>query len=193
VEEVMRAAVGVCAAVLAAAPLGMAKDPAAKPVYCWQGANGSWSLQHFKPLIKVGGGTVFAELTFAGGVLAEVKVRRFAADSELAFDYFFDDAGKLIGLKGSVTVRSVGPTIPGETEPPVFADWLGEAELTPDSDGRIPPHHVMYSRESDRIEKPDDADKYVGQFNDAPVYATTASVPCAAMMKEAERMNAAQE
>ena len=186
--------VGVCAVVLAAAPLGMANDPAAKqPVYCWQAANGSWSLEHFKPLIKVGGGTVFAELTFAGGALAEVKVRRFAADSELAFDYMFDGAGKLTELKGSVTVHSTGPTIPGETEPPVFADWLGEAELTPSADGKIPLHHVMYSRENDRIEKPDDADKYVGQFNDAPVYATTASVPCAAMMKEAERMNAAQE
>jgi hypothetical protein len=192
-EEVRGRVVGVCAAVLLVAPVGMAKDPAARPVYCWQGANGSWSLQQFKPLIKVGGGTVFAELTFAGGALAEVKVRRFGADSELAFDYIFDDRGKLAALKGSVTVRSTGPTIPGETEPPVFADWLGEAELTPGSDGKIPLHHVVYSRENDRIEKPDDADKYVGQFNDAPVYATTASVPCAAMMKEAERMNAAQE
>jgi hypothetical protein len=133
---------------------------------------GVGALQHFKPLIKVGGGTVFAEMTFAGGALAEVKVRRFAADSELAFDYMFDGAGMLTELKGSVTVHSTGPTIPGETEPPVFADWLGEAELTPGSDGKIPLHHVMYSREKDRIEKPDDADKYVGQFNDAPVYAT---------------------
>jgi hypothetical protein len=185
--------VGVCAAVLAAVP-GVAKDPAVKqPVYCWQAVNGSWSLEHFKPLIRVEGGTVFAELTFAGGQLAEVKVRRFASDSELSFDYIFDAGGKLAGLKGSVTVHSTGPTIPGETEPPVFADWLGEAELTPGSDGKIPQHHVMYSRENDRIEKPDDADKYVGQFNDAPVYETTASVPCSAMMKEAERMNAAQE
>ena len=68
----------------------------------------SWSLQRFKPLIKAGGGTVFAELTLDGGVLEEVKLRQFFADSELAFDYTFDAAGKLTGLHGSVTVRSVG-------------------------------------------------------------------------------------
>jgi hypothetical protein len=192
VEEVRGRVVGLCAVVLAAVPAGMARDPAARPVYCWQGANGSWSLERFKPLIKVGGGTVFAELTIAGGALAEVRVRRFAGDSELAFDYLFDEAGRLSEMKGSVTVRSIAPTIPGDTGAPVSADWLGEAELTPGGDGRIPAHHVMYSRENDRIEKPDDADKYVGQFNSAPVYATTAAVPCAAMIKEAERMNAAQ-
>ncbi len=180
-----------CAVLLA--PLAMAKDPAAQPVYCWQGSKGEWSLHRFKPLIKVQGGTVFAEMTFTSGVLQEVRVRRFTAESELAFDYIFDATGKLVGLKGSVSVHSTGPTIPGETEAPVFADWLGEAELTPGDDGRIPPHHVLYSREKDRIDKPDDADKYIAQFNDAPIYKTTAAVPCAAMIKEAVRMNAAQE
>jgi hypothetical protein len=181
----------VCAA-LGLSAVGIAKEPA-KPVYCWQGANGSWSLQRFKPLIKVGGGTVFAELTLDGAVLEEVRLRHFFSDSELAFDYTFDAAGRLTGLRGSVQVRSTGPTIPGETEPPVFADWLGEAELLPGADGKIPPHHVLYRREKDRIEKPDDADKYVAQFNDAPIYTTTKSVPCAAMLKEAETMNATQE
>jgi hypothetical protein len=183
---------GLCAVALAASAVGMAKEPA-KAVYCWQGANGNWSLQRFKPLIKVGGGTVFAELTLDGAVLEEVKLRRFYADWQLAFDYTFDATGKLTALHGSVQVKSTGPTIPGETEPPVFADWLGEAELTPGADGKIPPHHVLYTREKDRIEKPDDADKYVGQFDDAPLYMTTKSVPCAAMMKEAETMNATQE
>lgn len=72
-------------------------------------------------------------------------------------------------------------------------DWLGEAELTPGADGKIPLHHVLYSREKDRIDKPDDADKYIGQFDAAPVYKTVAAVPCAARMKEAEKMNATQE
>jgi hypothetical protein len=192
VEEVISRVVGACAAILASTP-GMARDPAPQPVYCWQGAKGDWSLHRFKPLIKVRGGTVFAEMTFAGGILQEVRVRRFFAESELAFDYIFDANGELQALKGSVSVHSTGPTIPGETEAPVFADWLGEAELTPGDDGRIAPHHVLYSREKDRIDKPDDADKYIGQFNDAPIYKTIAAVPCAAMMKEAVRMNAAQE
>jgi hypothetical protein len=189
----MRPVIGLVVTMLAAAPMGMAKDPAAKPVYCTQGPKGEWSLQRFKPLIAVQGGTVFAELTFAGGLLEEVKLRRFFADSELAFDYTFDGAGRLTELKGSVSVQSTGPALPGDTEPPLFANWLGEAELTPGSDGRIPPHHVMFSREKDRIEKPDDADKYVGRFDDAPIYKTVAAVPCAARMQEAVRMNATQE
>jgi hypothetical protein len=171
----------------------LAKDPGAGVVYCTQGAKGEWGLQRFKPLIAVQGGTVFAELTFTGGELAEVKLRRFYADSELAFDYTFDAAGRLTGLRGSVSVQSTGPALPGDTEPPLFANWLGQAELTPGTDGKIPAHHVMYSREKDRIEKPDDAEKYVVRFNDAPIYTTVASVPCASMMKEAVRMNATQD
>ena len=120
-------------------------------------------------------------------------MRRFDADSELVYEYRFDGAGKLIGLHGSVSVKTIGPTIPGETEAPVFAPWVAEAELTPGDDGKIPAHHVRYSREKDRIDKPDDADKYIGQFDSAPIYKTIQSVPCAAMMQEAEKMNATQE
>jgi hypothetical protein len=181
-----------CVMALATSATMLAKEPGGKAVYCWQGSKGDWSLHQFKPLIQIGGGTVFAEMTFAGPVLGEVKVRRFFADSELAFDYTFDGAGKLAGLRGSVSVRTIGPTLPGETEPPLFADWVGEAELTPGGDGKIPPHHVLYSREKDRIDKPDDADKYIAQFNEAPVYQTIQSVPCGAKLKEAEKMNAAQ-
>jgi len=181
------------AMVLAASSSVLAKDPNAKAVYCTQGAIGEWSLHEFKPLIQVLGGTVFAEMTFKGSVLQEVKLRRFFADSELAFDYTFDASGRLTGLHGTVTVKSVPP--PGAIVPPgfVLADWLGEADLLPGSDGKIPPHRVFYSREKDRIEKPYDAEKYVVRFNDAPVYWTIQSVPCAAMLKEAEKMNATQE
>ena len=179
--------------VLAASSTALAKDPSAKAVYCTQGATGQWSLHRFKPLIHVLGGTVFAEMSFDGRVLEEVRLRRFYADSELAFDYTFDASGRLTGLHGSVTVKSVPP--PGTDAGPGFelADWLGEADLLPGSDGKIPPHHVMYSREKDRIDKPEGADKYVGRFNDAPVYKTIQTVPCAAMLKEAEKMNATQE
>ena len=189
-----RWAAGACSWMLAASTMVLAKESPLKAVYCWQGAKGEWSLQRFKPLIKVEGGTVFAELGFDGVVLKEVRVRRFYADSELAFEYTFDAAGKLTGLKGSVQVKTVPPpAAENGGEPMLFADWVGEANLTPEGDGKIPPHHVFYSREKDKIEKPDNADEYIKRFYDAPVYQTVQSVPCGAMMKEAERMNAAQE
>jgi hypothetical protein len=179
--------------VLAASSTVLAKDTSSKAVYCTQDANGKWSLHRFKPLIQVRGGTVFAEMTFDGSVLEEVRLRRFYKDSELAFNYAFDASGKLIGLRGSVQVKSVAP--PG-VDPALaveLADWLGEAELTPGSDGKIPPHHVLYTREKDKIDKPENADVYVGRFDQAPVYRTIQAVPCAAMLKEAEKMNATQE
>jgi hypothetical protein len=182
-----------CVALLVYASPLFASGPNAKAVYCTQGPNGEWSLHRFKPLIKVQGGTVFAEMSFADSVLDEVKLRRFYADSELAFDYTYDASGRLTGLHGSVTVKSVPP--PGADPGPGFelADWLGEADLLPSRDGKIPPHHVAYSREKDRIDKPENADKYVNRFNQAPVYWTIQNVPCAAMLKQAEKMNATQE
>ena len=189
----MRWVAGACAMVVAFAPISFAKDSNAKAVYCTQGANGAWSLHRFKPLIRVEGGTVFAEMSFAGNVLEEVRLRRFYVDSELAFDYTFDASGRLTALHGSVQVKSVPP--PGAD--PAFAvelaDWLGEADLLPGADGKIPPHHVLYSREKDRIDKPENADKYIGRFEQAPIYSTIQTVPCAAMLKEAEKMNAMQE
>jgi hypothetical protein len=182
-----------CAVLLAASSTALAKVSVAKAVYCTQGEDGQWSLHRFKPLIKVQGGTVFAEMMFGGALLEEVRLRRFYADSELRFDYTFDRYGKLVGLHGSVTVRSLQPpgADPGlDTE---LADWVGDADLLPGSDGRIPAHHTLYTRETDRIDKPDGAERYVSRFDDAPVYRTTQAVPCAAMMKEAETMNATQE
>ena len=184
---------GACAMVLAASSFALAKDPGAKAVYCTQAANGSWSLHRFKPLIKVAGGTVFAEMIFEGAVLGQVRLRRFYADSELEFEYTFDQSGALAALRGVATVKSLPPPGSDAATALELADWVGEAELTPGSDGKIPPHHVMYSREKDRIDKPEGAEKYVGRFDDAPVYRTIESVPCAALMKEAEKMNATQE
>ena len=189
----MRRGLAVALMVLASSSMLLAKDPSAKAVYCTQGAHGEWSLHRFKPLIAVQGGTVFAEMSFEGRVLEEVRLRRFYADSELAFDYMFDASGRLTGLHGSVTVKSVPPA--GAAPGPGFelADWLGEADLLPGGDDKIPPHHVFYSREKDRIDKPENADKYIGRFDQPPIYWTIQNVPCAAMLKEAEKMNATQE
>jgi hypothetical protein len=189
----MKRVVGACAMILASSSTMLAKDPNVQPVYCTQGQNGDWSLHRFKPLIRVQGGTVFAEMSFSGHILEEFKLRRFYSDSELAFDYSFDASGRLTALHGSVQVKSVPP--PGADFGPglELADWLGEADLSPRSDGTIPPHHIYYSREKDRIDKPENADKYIGRFDQAAVYMTIQSVPCAAMLKEAEKMNATQE
>ena len=105
----MKRYVACASVVLASASTSMAKDSNAKVVYCTQQASGDWTLNRFKPLIKVQGGTVFAEMSFQGRVLAEVRLRRFYKDSELAFDYVFDASGRLTGLRGSVQVRSTMP------------------------------------------------------------------------------------
>ena len=63
------------AVVLAISSVGWAKEPNAKAVYCTQGVKGEWSLHRFKPLIDVQGGTVFAEMSFEGSVLEEVRLR----------------------------------------------------------------------------------------------------------------------
>lgn len=181
------------AMVLASSSMVLAKDSNSQAVYCTQSANGEWSLHRFKPLIKVRGGTVFAEMRFAGSALEEFRLRRFYKDSELAFDYRFDVSGRLIGLHGTVTVKSIPPPGTDPQQALDLADWVGEADIMPSNNGKIPAHHVLYSREKDHIDKPDSADGYVGQFYNAPVYKTIQSVPCAAMLKEAEKMNATQE
>ena len=189
----MREVAIACAMVLAVTANAFAKDPNAKVVFCVQDAKGAWSLHRFKPLIDAQGGTVFAEMGFEGGVMDELRLRRFYPDSELTFDYSFDANGRLVALRGGVQVRSVAPGGQKLAAGFEMADWIGEADLMPGADGKIPPHHVLYTREQDKIDKPENADAYIARFNDAPIYRTIQSVPCAAMMKEAEKMNATQE
>lgn len=184
---------GACATLLMGSAPVRAREPEAKAVYCTQNAKGEWSLQRFKPLISLQGGTEFTEMVFDGEALREVRLRRFSPDAQFVFEYLFDATGKLAALKGKVTVKSVPPAGAVDTGSLVLADWLGQADLLPGADGRIPPHHVTYTRESDRIDKPDDAERYVARFYDAPVYQTVQTVPCAARLQEAERMNATQE
>jgi hypothetical protein len=162
-------------------------------VYCSQAATGAWSVQKFKPLIRQGGGTVFAEMTFAASGLYEFRMRRFDADAETVYSYKFDGSGKLVGLMGSVLVKGPVIALPGDTEPPASTDWLAEADLMPGPDWKIPAHHVLYSRDKDRIDKPESADRFITRFDTAPVYQTVQAVPCASLLKEAKELNATQE
>ena len=57
----------------------------------------------------------------------------------------------------------------------------------------VPPYQVLYRRNDERVQRPEDAARYIPLLNQAPIYHTAQAAPCAAMTKEAERMNAAQE
>jgi hypothetical protein len=161
-----------------AATTALAEGGAVKAVYCWQEAKGEWSLHRFKPLINPQGRTVFAEMSFEGSALGEVRLRRFYPNTEVVFDYKFDPTGKLNGLKGTVSV---------------FGEWAAEANLFPNEDGTVPPYRVSYSQGGNRVQKPENAADYIGRLDEVPIYRTVQNVPCAAMMKEAEKMNASRE
>jgi hypothetical protein len=161
-----------------AAPMARgAKPTQVKLVFCVPGSRG-WSLQQFKPLINPRGKTEFAEMSMAGPLLLEFKLRRFSEKAETAFDYKFDDGGRLNSLQGSVTV---------------FGAWVAEANLIPNADGTMPPHRVTYRRDDQPVRKAEDAADYIGLLDAVPIYRTVQGVPCAAMLKEAEKMNATQE
>jgi hypothetical protein len=158
--------------------MAFAKDRDVKLVFCVPEAGGSWSLQRYKPLIDPRAKTVFAEMSFADHQLLELRLRRFSPRSEVVFDYKFDATGRLNALEGSVKV---------------FGSWEGEANLLPDADGTVPPYQIVYRQNYAQVRKPDDAADYISLLKDAPIYQTVQAVPCAAMMKEAEGMNATQE
>jgi len=151
-----------------------------KAVYCTQTANGTWSLQRYEPLINPRAGTVFAELSFAGTVLEAARLRRFHPDYEVVFDYKFDSAGRLTGLLGSVEL---------------WGQWLGEADLYPETDGTVGGVHVKYYRAESRdlISRPEDAEEYTAELSSVPIYRTVESLPCGGSLQEAEKMNATQE
>jgi hypothetical protein len=163
--------------VLSAHVARAAKPVEVKRVFCVPRPEG-WHLQRFKPLIDPRGKTVFAEMSLAGSLLLEVRLRRFAEKTETTFDYKFDESGQLNSLMGSVRV---------------FGAWDAEANLYPDADGTVPPYHVKYLRNNEPVSKPEDAVDYVGLLDAVPIYRTVQAVPCASMLKEAEKMNATQE
>jgi hypothetical protein len=172
------AAILTLACVAFTAPSARAEKPAqVKMVFCVPASSG-WSLQRFKPLIDPRAKTVFAEMSLAGPQLIEFKLRRFSERAETSFDYKFDAVGRLNALLGSVTV---------------FGAWVGKANLTPDAGGNLSPYHVKYWRDDQPIPKPDDAADYVESLNSVPIYLTIQALPCAAMLKQAEKMNATQE
>ena len=152
----------------------------AKAVYCVRSSSGEWNRQRLRPLINPRAGTVFAQMSFTGSVLETVRLRQFHPDREVAFEYKFDSLGRLTGLLGDVEM---------------WGQWLAEADLYPETDGIVGPVKVKYysSRNRDRIQRPEDSQEYEVELSKVPVYMTIRSLPCASMLKEAEKMNATQE
>jgi hypothetical protein len=147
-----------------------AKERDIRVVFCVPGPQGGWSLQAFKPLIDPPAKTSFAEMSLAGPQLVQVRLRRFSPDSEVMFEYKFDEAGRLNALEGTVKV---------------FGSWEAEANVLPNSDGSVPPYQVLYRRNNERVQRPENAARYISLLNDPPIYRTAQSAPCALMIQGA--------
>src|SRR5271154_1964541 len=112
-------------------------------VFCTRAVNGAWYLQGFPPLINPRAETVFAEISFAGKTVEEVRLRQFHPNHEVEFDYKFDTGGRLTALLGSVAK---------------WGEWVGETNLYPDADGTVGSFHVKYYKPGtqDLIAYPED-------------------------------------
>jgi hypothetical protein len=96
------------------------------------------------------------------------------------YEYKFTEDGKLLALHGYLRR---------------WGRWIAEADLFPDSDGTIPPPEVKYrfSQDGGVISDPEEGADYTKVFTTVPVYRTIAEIPCAVLLKEAEKMDATQE
>jgi hypothetical protein len=153
----------------------------AKAVYCVQSADGEWGLQRYRPLINLRGHTVFAQMSFTGTQLEMVRLRQFHPDYEVAFEYKFNVQGQLIALTGDVEM---------------WGQWLAEADLFPDTEGKVASPHISFygpKKGRDPIRRPEDSQHYTAELDKVPVYRTIQSVPCGSKLQEAEKMNATQE
>jgi hypothetical protein len=153
----------------------------AKAVYCVQSADSEWDLQRYRPLINLRGHTVFAQMSFTGTQLEMVRLRRFHPDYEVAFEYKFNGQGQLIALTGDVEM---------------WGQWLAEADLFPDADGKVASPHVSFygpKKGRDPIPRPEDSQHFTAELDKVPGYRTIQSVPCASRLEEAEKIDATQE
>jgi hypothetical protein len=179
-EEVMLKRVGSLMLALLFTSSVFPAERKAKAVYCVRSSTGEWSLQRWRPLINPRSQMVFAQFSFFGTTLESVRLRRFHPDHEVAFDYSFNDKGKLTGLTGSVDM---------------WGEWTAEANLYPEKDGMIGPVEAKYysSGKRDRISRPEGSREFEDDLSKVPVYWTIQALPCGSRLQEAEKMNATQE
>ena len=139
-----------------------------------------WTLQSYPPLVDTKNGTIVEQAIYTGTWLQRVLVKKYTSRFELMYEYKFTEDGKLLSLHGKLRR---------------WGRWMAEADLFPDADGTIPKLDVKYrlSENGGIISDPEEGPDYTKVFSTVPVYRTIADVPCADLLREAEKRNATQE
>jgi hypothetical protein len=139
-----------------------------------------WTLQDYPPLVDAHAGMTVEQVIYTGTWLQRALVKKYTSRFELMYEYKFTEDGKLLALHGKLQR---------------WGRWYGEADLFPDADGTIPKPDVSYRLGANGgiIQDPDDGPDYTKVFSTVPVYRTIADVPCAVLLREAEKRNATQE
>jgi hypothetical protein len=143
-----------------------------------QGAG--WVVQPYAPLVDTKKGTKIEQAVYNGEILSHVLMKTYNDRYELMYDYHFDETGRLVQLRAYLER---------------WGQWLAEADLYPESSGLIPHPDVHYrlSQFGGIVPDPKDGANETKVFLTAPVYWSVAQVPCAVLLREAEKMNATQE
>ena len=141
---------------------------------------GDWALQAYPPLIDTHAGTVYEQATYTGKWMSKVRMRGFRRDYELDVEYRFDERGKLTETIGEIQQGN---------------NWHAEASLYPDGQGGVRDPEVTYSHEGGgkAIAQPEEARHYTPMFRSVKLLKTSDEIPCAGLLKEAEKMNATQK
>ncbi len=139
-----------------------------------------WVVQPYAPLVDTKKGTKVEQAVYTAGTLSHVLMKSYNDRGELMYDYRFDERGHLVGLRAYLER---------------WGQWLAEADLYPDASGLIPMPDVHYrlSQFGGIVPDPKDGANETKVFLTAPVYWSVSQVPCAVLLKEAERVNATQE
>jgi hypothetical protein len=141
---------------------------------------GEWVLQGYPPLIDTHGGTVFEQANYTGKWLSKVRMRGFRRDYELDVEYRFDESGRLTETVSDIQQGN---------------NWHAEASLYSDGQGGVREPEVTYSHEAGgkTISQPEEARHYTQMFRSVKLLKTSDEIPCAGLLKEAEKMNATQK
>jgi hypothetical protein len=141
---------------------------------------GGWVVQPYAPLVDTKKGTKIEQAVYSGSTLTHVLMKDYNDRYELMYDYRFDERGRLVQLRAYLER---------------WGQWLAEADLYPDENGLIPNPDVHYrlSQFGGIVPDPKNGANETKVFLTAPVYWSVSQVPCAVLLREAEKMNATQE
>jgi len=148
--------------------------------YCVLSADGTWALQGYPPLIDLHSKLIFEQVSYEGPTLELIRVRRFDPAYELVVEYKFNPEGQNVAMHGLLRR---------------WSRWVAEADLYADGAGKVNRPDVKFYRAAggNVMTEPEDGSQYLGLFASVPVYRTIEDIPCAGLLKEAEKKNATQE